>query len=334
MAEEDRDRETSAAGGEAGPRREAEGIRDEAPGAEQVDDLPTQSPLFHAQRADRYQRQELIRKYESRFDCRLAVVRDAIFPDSVTLFEELVYDADPTQDLHLILGSPGGDGETAVRLARQAQSRCERFVVIVPDQAKSAATLLAMGAHEILMGPTSDLGPVDAQYQLEEGGGLVSAKEIIAAVESAEAAVQSRPETYPLHASLLSNVTALMVQRARSAMARTDQIGVLALRSNPARTPEEAEELWRKLKSPLSEEPADHGAIFDADDAIAVGLPVTKLDPASVQWQIIWRLWAKYEVLGARVYEGHGSSQTLREGPPTDPYAEGEGDSLSTFRGQ
>jgi hypothetical protein len=44
-----------------------------------------------------------------------------IFPFSVTLFEELIHDADPSQNLHLLLDSPGGDGETAVRLVRSAQ---------------------------------------------------------------------------------------------------------------------------------------------------------------------------------------------------------------------
>jgi len=52
-----------------------------------------------------------------------------------------LFDADPDQDLHVLLGAPGGDGETAFRLIRQAQSRCREFTVIVPDQAKSAGSL-------------------------------------------------------------------------------------------------------------------------------------------------------------------------------------------------
>jgi ClpP class serine protease len=85
---------------------------------------------------------------------------DAIFPWNVTLFEDLIYDAEPNTDLHLLLASSGGDGETAVRLVRAAQARCRTLTVIVPDQAKSAATLLALGAHQILMSKISDLGPM------------------------------------------------------------------------------------------------------------------------------------------------------------------------------
>lgn len=255
-----------------------------------------------------------MRSYQFEFGCRLVIMKDAIFPDSVTLFEDLIFDAKSSEDLHLMLDSPGGDGETAVRLVRSAQARCRELTVIVPDRAKSAATLLTMGAHHILMGPTSDLGPVDPQFRVE--GGLTSAKDIIAAVDYAERAVQERPETYPIHASLLANVTALMVQSARSAIARTDQVAKEALRSCSGRSYEEVERMWESLKKPLAEEPADHSAVFDAQAALAAGLPVRALDPASRHWQFIWRLWVKYALINEAVYEGAYSSQLVRH-PPT-----------------
>src|SRR5215469_115603 len=130
--------------------------------------VPPRSPLFYAQNALRYERQQLIRNYQDAYDCRLIVVVDQIFHYSVQLFEELLFNASPEQDLHLLLWSPGGDGEVAVRLVRSAQARCRALTVIVPDIAKSAATLLILGADRILMGPTSDLGPVDPQFQVSE----------------------------------------------------------------------------------------------------------------------------------------------------------------------
>lgn len=131
--------------------------------------------------------------------------------------------------MHLMLSTPGGDGETAVRLVRSAQRRCRELTVIVPDQAESAGTILALGAHHILLGPTSDLGPIDPQFQISQG--LVSAKDIIAALGAAEQAIQANPDTYSLHASLLADVTALMVQQARSALARSEDIMREALTS-------------------------------------------------------------------------------------------------------
>jgi Serine dehydrogenase proteinase len=273
-------------------------------------DLPGQSPLFHAEQADRYDRQRLITLYQEMFGCRLVVVVDNIFPYAVTLFEELIYDADPSQDLHLLLNTPGGDGETAVRLARAAQSRCREFTVIVPDIAKSAGTILALGAHHIIMGPVSDLGPIDPQFQLADGS-LVGAKDIIAAVDDASAKIQAAPDTYPLHASLLSDVTGLMVQQARAALARTDDLLIEALRTNPDRAADDVKDLSQALHKPLIEQPQSHGAIFGAAEAIAAGLPVVVADPATPQWQLIWRLWAKYFTLFQRVYEGERASKMI-----------------------
>ena len=153
-------------GGKAG------GVPDPAPDPSLA--FPSQTPLFHAAHADRYARQGLIKQYEKRFGaCRLVVLIDVLFPESVTFFEETIFDADPNEDLHLLLDTPGGDGETAVRLVRSAQARCRELTVIVPNQAKSAGTLLLMGAHCILMGPTSDLGPVDPAVPVADGVGPV-----------------------------------------------------------------------------------------------------------------------------------------------------------------
>lgn len=275
-------------------------------------ELPTQSPLFHAEQAARYDRQSLIKFYESKFNCRLIAVVDAIFPYGVTFFEELIYDADPEEDLHLLLWSPGGDGETAVRPVRAAQARCRELTVVVPDLAKSAATLLVMGAHHILMGPTSDLGPVDPQFQLADGS-LASAKDIIAAVDDATEKVQQAPDTYPIHAALLTDITALMVQEARAALQRTSDLVEEALRSNPDRSDDEVTQLQKTLRKPLIEAPKSHAALFGAEDASKAGLPVVKADPKSEQWEMVWRLWAKYFALGPpRVYEGHSASKVLQ----------------------
>ncbi len=224
MGGEDRAGEGSQSDGEGAAPGQARHVHDTKRSVESGPPLgrqdlahPGQSPLFYAEHGARYERQRLIRRYEECFDCRLVVVVDVIFAASITYFEELIYDADPSQDLHMLLSSPGGDGEVAVRLVRSAQARCRELTVIVPDQAKSAATILALGAHRIVMGPTSDLGPVDPQFLVGRGD-LVAAKDIIASVEQASEAIANNPDVYPLYAALLSDVSGLMVQQARSAL--------------------------------------------------------------------------------------------------------------------
>lgn len=65
--------------------------------------------------------------------------------------------------LDLILETPGGSGEVAEDLVKAMRRRYEDVAVIVPGYAKSAGTIMAMAADEILMGPHSGLGPIDAQ---------------------------------------------------------------------------------------------------------------------------------------------------------------------------
>jgi hypothetical protein len=299
-----------AGAGTQAPEGQAAGLQQSAPSGQLTRE---RSPLYHAQHAPRYERQQFIRDYQAQHDCRLIVMIGPIFGYSVEYFEELLFDASRDENLHLMLASPGGDGEVAVRLVRMAQARCNRMTVIVPDQAKSAATLLALGAHEILMGPTSDLGPVDPQFPVGDFD-LVSAKDMIAAVERALNDVADRPDTYPLHASLLADVGALKVEQARSALARTDDLVREALSSNPDRESDEVDELVQRLHEPLIEAPKEHAAIFSAKYAKELGLPVSICDPASDQWKRIWRLWMHYYVLGpAQVYENEFVSQVHRQ---------------------
>ena len=105
------------------------------------------TPLFETQHFNRYARQELIREYQALFQCRLAVLIGDLEPYSVSLFEETLYDVAPDEALHVLLSTAGGDGEVAVRLARQAQLHARELSVIVPDIAKSAGTLFVLGAH-------------------------------------------------------------------------------------------------------------------------------------------------------------------------------------------
>jgi hypothetical protein len=49
---------------------------------------------------------------------------------------------------------------------------------------------------------------------------------------------------------------------------------------------------------PLIELAKEHGAIFGAQDAVKAGLPAIIVNPQDDQWKLIWRLYAKYLVLG------------------------------------
>lgn len=290
----------------------------------QAQELPqvsgvSRTPLFHAQHSERYARQQLIRDYEDALGVNLVVVIDQIFPRSMTYLEELIFDCDPTMPLHVLLASPGGDGETAIRMVRSLQARCSELTAIIPDLAKSAATLLCLGANKILMGPGGDLGPVDPQFPVE-GRGLVSCKEIVAAVDEAERRVNDNPATFPVFANLLSDVNMLMVEQARSALSRCEAQVYEALSCCDCHSPEDLDQLAATLKNPLIGDPATHSAVITAADLQSYGLPAESIDPASDDWQRIWQLWTRYFARGCwpapnsfAIYEGRRASHLLGE---------------------
>lgn len=104
------------------------------------------------------------------------------------MIEEILQVTDLRKGLCLVLGSPGGDALAAERIVRicREYSR-DRFEVIVPRRAKSAATMITFGANKIYMTPTASLGPIGTQVLKKEPEGETnqySAHSIIKTVAS------------------------------------------------------------------------------------------------------------------------------------------------------
>ncbi|MCV9963464.1 hypothetical protein OIU34_16290 [Pararhizobium sp. BT-229] len=63
----------------------------------------------------------------------------------------------------VILVTPGGDPDAAYKMARYLQHRYEGYSVLVSGLCKSAGTLFAIGATEVVFAPYGELGPLDIQ---------------------------------------------------------------------------------------------------------------------------------------------------------------------------
>lgn len=90
--------------------------------------------------------------------------------------------------LDLILHSPGGSIEAAEALVTYLRSKFSHIRVIVPQQAMSAATMIACAADEIVLGKHSFLGPTDPQFILSTplGQRIVTAQNIVDQFERAQ----------------------------------------------------------------------------------------------------------------------------------------------------
>lgn len=68
---------------------------------------------------------------------------------------------DRNKNIDLFLYSTGGDTMVPWRLVSMIREYCEQFSVLVPYKAHSAATMIALGADEVVMSDLSELSPID-----------------------------------------------------------------------------------------------------------------------------------------------------------------------------
>ena len=87
---------------------------------------------------------------------------DAIIP----VIEQIDRIPKEINEIDFLIISNGGDPITALRIMSLLRERFEKISVLVPYVAYSAATILALGADEIVMHPYSNLGPVDPQLSI------------------------------------------------------------------------------------------------------------------------------------------------------------------------
>lgn len=87
------------------------------------------------------------------------------------------------KDILLVLASSGGMIEPAYQISKICcEFAKERFVIVIPRAAKSSATLICLGAHELHMGMLSEIGPIDPQINGRPVLGLNDSLEQIAVI--------------------------------------------------------------------------------------------------------------------------------------------------------
>ena len=93
-----------------------------------------------------------------------------------------------SENLDLILHSPGGSVEAAEAFVLYLRSRYKNIRVIVPNLAMSAAAMIACAADEIVMGKHSFLGPTDPQIPVATRFGIsyIAAIDVIRTYEKSQ----------------------------------------------------------------------------------------------------------------------------------------------------
>src|SRR5580658_5745100 len=124
------------------------------------------------------------------------------------------------KQLDLILETPGGSGEVAEDLVKAMRGKYEDVAVIVPGYAKSAGTIMAMAADEILLGPFSGLGPIDAQIFYQ--GKQFSADALLEGMEKIKKEVSDTGTLNRAYIPILQGISPGELQNAENALSRED----------------------------------------------------------------------------------------------------------------
>ena len=122
------------------------------------------TPLFQATHSARYGRQDLIKRIQNatgrRLVCYVSGDGCRIDRDDTVGFVDILHHVPNNEHLDLLLHTSGGDVDVAEKLISIVRRRVgtAELQIVVPDFAKSAGTLMVLGADRVLMSDTSSLG--------------------------------------------------------------------------------------------------------------------------------------------------------------------------------
>jgi hypothetical protein len=103
--------------------------------------------------------------------------------------------------LDVLIQSPGGSAEAAEAIIELLRSRFSNIRLIIPDQAKSAATMMSCAADQLLMDEKSELGPIDPQMIIVRGDKQViraPAQAIVDQFDLARKSISENPANLPV----------------------------------------------------------------------------------------------------------------------------------------
>ncbi len=259
---------------------------------------PTKTPMYKAIHSSRYERQGLIKRIcemsGASLICYVCGSETLIGRDDTVFLVDLLHNVRRNTPVDILLHTGGGDIDAAEKLINIIRTWVgpSRLRAVVPDYAKSAGTLMALGTDSIVMSDTSELGPIDPQVRMRDASGnfvWYSVQTYIDAYETHCALLRESPTDVPSRL-MLEKLDPAVMKRMEAIRERSRQFAESQLKSGMSRFQAVnytsiAAELLNTKKW------VDHGQMIDWNAALQMGLNVTHVDPASEDWQDLWQLY-------------------------------------------
>lgn len=237
--------------------------------------------------------------------------RTSMHTSDIPHLETVLNSISGADQINLLVHSPGGDGTIVEKIVEMCRSHLSsqnrKFRVIVPNIAKSAATVLALGADQILMGYCSELGPIDPQVPMVVSGitQWVSAFAFVEARDNLMDQIAKATKKKESTVGLLTQLAGLNIPftdemenqigfSKKTAFTLLDKY-MLKPRFPEAKLRTEkasaiAEKLLSKQLFPV------HGHYINGAAAKDLGLEVEVLDKDDSLWKLIWDYYIRCEV--------------------------------------
>ena len=228
----------------------------------------------------------------------------SIGDDAVRPLFDVLRGIGKVETLDVFLYSRGGGTEVPWRIASALRQYANEWNALVPYRANSAATLLALGADRIVLGPHGELGPIDPILSIQRApgtpgqpGGLpqqdeISVEDVMAYFNFLKDQVgltdqSTLAEGVGRLAERLDAVGLGSVYRIRSHI-RDVAHRMLTSQKNPP-----SERAMETIIETLAERVYAHGHAIGINEASDIGLPVDVT--AEDDEAAIWNLLCKYE---------------------------------------
>jgi hypothetical protein len=207
------------------------------------------------------------------------------------------------EKLDLLIYSRGGAIDVPWRIVTALRQTSDKWNILVPFRANSAATLIALGADQIVLGRQGELGPIDPimsiQRALPQPNGPPVMQQENMSVEDVMAYTKFIHERAGLSdQEALSNALSKLTERLDAVglgnVYRTHlHIRDVALRMLQSHKKPVSEREMEAIIETLAEQVYAHGHAIGLTEAKAIGLPVVRAEDALDE--LMWKLLNEYE---------------------------------------
>ncbi|MFW9882582.1 MAG: ATP-dependent Clp protease proteolytic subunit [Candidatus Thorarchaeota archaeon] len=225
---------------------------------------------------------------------RAQIGEDAVRP----LYDHLLNLEFENQDkrIDLFIYSLGGDVSVPWRIVSMIREFCDEFNVLIPYRAHSGATLISIGADNIIMGKKAELGPIDPTLERILDRNSPPERIAVEDVNSFLTFIKDKAEITDQNArsQILKSLVDDIGPRILGNVGRMDNhIRLVAKKLLTSRSVQLADEKIGPIVDVLTTEMYFHGHAIGRREAKDIGLPI--IYPDYDLEEKIWNLYLIYE---------------------------------------